>query len=240
MNFFRCLFMIASLLLVSCKKEQVILDEVVELHVLPKWNNDLIHLDSSYEISTNLKIRFTEIKFYWSDLKLNENKNISVAFFDQRKNSSLLWKGQKDFELLSSFTGKFGIDSLTNHSDPSAFELTNPLNILTANDMHWSWNPGYIFLKIQAQVDTVGQGNFNHFIDYHIGKDVNYLALGNVPIKWTKVGGLNRGEICLAANLWFNSIDVLTENKCHSAVDEMPLSSKIAVNFIQSITACHE
>jgi hypothetical protein len=56
---------------------------------------------------------------------------------------------------------------MLNHGDASL--RTYPLDVDA--DMYWSWNPGYIFLKIDGQVERVsGWSAFS----YHIGGDANF------------------------------------------------------------------
>ncbi len=51
-----------------------------------------------------------------------------------------------------------------NHGDPSA--RMAPLDV--DSDMYWSWNPNYIFLKIEGQ--AIAEGKARSFF-YHVGED---------------------------------------------------------------------
>lgn len=71
-----------------------------------------------------------------------------------------------------------GLDSTTNHQDPTTLAQDHPLNV---PEMHWVWNPerGYIFVKFEGQIDTaaVGQPAAWVPIEVHITTDAWYTPL---------------------------------------------------------------
>lgn len=82
-----------------------------------------------------------------------------------------------------------GVDSLSNHADPALWPNDHPLSVLVGGVMHWSWNSGYIFIKVEGEYDEIS-GTRAGF-SYHIGRDdlkVNVQHLGttlnlNSPLK---------------------------------------------------------
>lgn len=66
-----------------------------------------------------------------------------------------------------------GIDSATNHGDPSIYPLDDPLGPQFPN-MHWGWDFGYIFLRIDGLVDRDMNGSLESIIQMHLGLD-DYL-----------------------------------------------------------------
>jgi hypothetical protein len=75
-----------------------------------------------------------------------------------------------------------GIDSIRNHSDPTLNPAGHPL-ALTFPSMHWSWNTGYIFMRVEGEADTTAaQTGINVAFEYHIGGD-NFLREVSVPIE---------------------------------------------------------
>lgn len=57
-----------------------------------------------------------------------------------------------------------------NHSDAS--EMSRPLDV--DSDMYWSWNPGYVFVKFEGQVES-GTGREGFF--FHVGEDARFASL---------------------------------------------------------------
>lgn len=83
-----------------------------------------------------------------------------------------------------------------NHGDPSA--RLSPLDV--DSDMYWSWNPNYIFLKVEgrAQVDGASKRFF-----YHVGGDARAAKVHlHVPFK-VAAGQPARAELVLDVNRLF-------------------------------------
>ena len=141
------------------------------------------------------------------------------------------------------FSCGIGVPSSLNHNDPSAFPSSSPLNIAIANDMHWSWSPGYIFIKIEARADTIPDAidNFNHFLVYHIGKDENFQTFNIPSISWTNVSAtLKQLNLKLDMKMLFentsNPVDLTTEYTTHSNASQQTVTDKIRQNFVASIS----
>jgi len=62
-----------------------------------------------------------------------------------------------------------GVDSLSNHADPALWPNDHPLSVLVGGVMHWSWNSGYIFIKVEGDYDDVGGARAG--FSYHLGRD---------------------------------------------------------------------
>lgn len=62
-----------------------------------------------------------------------------------------------------------GVDSSSNHADPSIWPNNHPLGVLIGGVMHWSWNSGYIFIKVEGDYDDVGGARAG--FSYHLGRD---------------------------------------------------------------------
>ena len=67
-----------------------------------------------------------------------------------------------------------GVDSVANHADPASWPSTNALSSNNPDHAHWSWNSGYIFIKVEGLVDTTANmtGTANAPFIYHIGMDM--------------------------------------------------------------------
>lgn len=68
-------------------------------------------------------------------------------------------------------TFDIGIDSVANHSDPTTFPATSPLNPAHPRYQHWAWNTGYIFVKFEGDCDTSNTGIAGTAFFYHLGLD---------------------------------------------------------------------
>lgn len=68
-----------------------------------------------------------------------------------------------------------GVDSVTNSQTEEDFttrseDPNDPLG-LQSPQMHWSWNNGYKFIRIDGRVDTDGDGTPDEIMSFHLGNN---------------------------------------------------------------------
>lgn len=242
------LFLVGFLTLYACKEKNAtpIAPVVDELSVTmqPMFGTSFLALDQPYSSPEGYLVQFTDIKCYFTTLKNGSSSLCQAALFDYRTTGKTVFKAEGLPSSYPSLTAFLGVDSSQNHLDPSTFPNTNPLNITLANDMHWDWNPGYIFLKIEAKVDTIpadGIDQFNHFVVFHIGTDLfrqslsfsnlNWVAtsahLYTLPLKVDMQQFLQNGA---------TSINLKTEYTSHSSAGQEALSLKVIQQFKNAIS----
>lgn len=243
------LVLLSFALLFSCKKEKIKATDpevIFELHLQPYYGEQPFQLDSAYILPNGQLVKISNIRFYASNYSFSNGMNIKTTLYNLKENGTTLLSTHQDISAAASVNFYFGIDSVTNHSDPSVYGLDDPLNILNANDMHWSWNPGYIFLVVQGIGDTTGTGTlFNQPVLFHIGKDYNYRLISAENLQWsigiTSSGNkLIKAVLCLKMNELFENINLKTQNMCHSDVEEQALSLQIGTAFVSGIKKCDE
>jgi hypothetical protein len=231
----------------SCKKKK---DDVVDTPVVqqsrlslrPVFGSENVVLDSVYTMSNGYKIEFLEVKAYFTGIQHQGSLLKDAALFNFRETGTLVFQANQVVSNPSSIQLGIGVPSSINHNDPSTFPNTNPLNIAIANDMHWDWNPGYIFFKIEAKVDTLVDGvtNCNHNLVYHVGTDEYFTNIAIMNLNWSAVSStVNEAWLKLDLKNFFenpsNAIDVKTEFTTHSMASQSALTEKARLNFIGSI-----
>jgi len=248
MRYYVLLSLISLTFLYSCKKKNPAPDPVVnylEINMLPVYGgngNDPLLLDSIYTTPEGYKIKFTDIKCYFTLLKNGSKSLTQAAYFDLREKGNQVLRVAGDYTLFSSLQGIIGVDSSINHDDPSAFPNESPLNISNAGPMHWGWNTGYIFFNIEGKADTIidGVNNLNHSFSFHIGTD-NYARSFNFSnLVWTPSES-NTHVTQWKLNLYnflhgINPVDLKTEFLTHTAAGQQTLTEKVTSNFSQSIS----
>ncbi|WP_300663108.1 MbnP family protein [Fluviicola sp.] len=247
-------FSILALLIViafsSCKKKKEEKPEdspVVQqsrLSLKPMFDLELLYLDSVYTMSNGYKIRFLELKAYFTNIESGGSVLKDAALFDFRTSGNRVFQADQVVANPSSIQFGIGVPASVNHNDPSTFPNNNPLNIAIANDMHWDWNPGYIFFKVEAKVDTIVDGitNCDHSLVYHVGTDSFYTTKSVSNLHWTQIAsGLNEAWLKLDLKNFFenngNEINVKTEFTTHSMASQSVLTEKARQNFAASISA---
>ena len=239
---------VASLMLLACKKEkeEAPVEETaqLEMRLFPMFQSDTLELDSTITLSSGFKMQVTDIKCYFYGLQNNGKQVIQAALFDYRDRGMQVFNTPGSYLDFASLSGILGVDTSVNHDDPAAFANSNPLNIANAGDMHWGWNPGYIFIKFEAKADTIPDGNdvFNHYLVYHIGTD-NYLSNISFPtVNWQMITNkLHRAQLRLQVEAIFENattpIDIRSEYMTHSGSGVEALTEKFRSNFVQALSA---
>lgn len=231
----------------ACKEDQVTppLPPVNELAVTvqPVYGGETLWLDSTYVTSEGYKVRFTDLKFYLENIRSGSNLLKDVALFDYRERGIHLLRvigNAVDFPTLDA---NIGVDASINHNDPVGFDPASALYISNANDMHWDWNPGYIFFKVEAKVDTLDNGieEFNHNVVFHIGLDENLKTLSISNMQWQDQGDVQILPLKLDLLAFLGSgpdaIDLKDEYTSHSAPGQEVLTAKAASNFQSALSS---
>lgn len=125
-------------------------------------------------------------------------------------------------------------DSATNHADPSA--ASGDLAPQSPS-MHWSWNTGYIFVKIEGQYadSTDKTGTPVHNFAYHVGMDnmVRNVSLGHEFTVQRNVSN----EVMVMVNhaAVFETIDFSQDTLTHT-MNNMPLAMEVANNLVNAFS----
>ncbi len=236
------LFVFSLLAVLSCKKKKdeapkTIEMETIRIEVSPKFGVSALHLDSVYQTPEGYDVKFTDIIFYVTSLKNGNSVLSNAALFDLRATGNLLLETNANHANFNQIQGFLGVESTLNHADPSAFPTNSPLNIMNANTMHWGWNPGYIFFKIEAKLDTINDGNplFDHQIAFHVGTDNAIQNMASSNLTWSLSGGKYVNTWTLDMLTFLNngvqSIDLKTENFTHSGTGSEVLTQKVSDMF---------
>ncbi|MBX7152312.1 hypothetical protein K1X84_11760 [bacterium] len=181
------------------------------------------------------KFNISDFRYYISNIVLKREDNTTYAISGK---VVLAGPTQHTYELgevpsgdYTGFSFMLGLDSTTNHSDPTLRDATDPLAIQSPS-IHWSWNSGYIFCKIEGLVDTTaaanGSADYDYF--YHVGTDALKRTIEFNDAPFTVGSGEN--EIGLEFDLLtiLTNVNMRTENETHT-FNDLPLATKIADNW---------
>ncbi|MFZ9029040.1 MAG: MbnP family protein [Crocinitomicaceae bacterium] len=240
--------LILAVALVSCKDDTV--EECPEpsakylsLTVNPEFNGQELQLDQTVTTSEGYLVQFIELKCYLEDIKSGSDLLIDAGLFDYRARGVNVFRTEGDPSKFDSINCNLGVQHSLNHSDPTLFPTNSALNIINANDMHWDWNPGYIFVKVEARVDTIPDAieNFDHNIVYHIGGDINRQDLSFNNLQWNLVSENEyQLDFKLDMSTFLNdgnqSLDLKTEFMSHTAPGQEALSLKVMELFKSALS----
>ncbi len=242
--------LVAFLLFTSCKKDEKEVTptptnttQTLDFH----WHTNVDTLDVAYGVefrtASGRKFNISDLRYYVSNFVLIKKDGTSYPI---PETVFLINPNNRDYSLgkvpvgeYKGFTFQFGIDSARNHMDPTTYSASNPLSIQSPN-IHWDWNPGYIFLKLEGKVDTTaaanGTANFDYF--YHVGLDANRKTVDFSNSPFTIVSGSDK-EIHFEFDLLkaLANVDMRIENATHSmgpGMEGMQLATKIANNMVDA------
>lgn len=184
MKYFALLFAVSSCLtVIGCSNEDTPLQPVatdssallktVTVRFAPRFGDAPLTYDTPYINAAGDTVRFTTIRFYVSEASLIDTNGIghpmsglSLVDFSEPTNSDgsvdVVLKAMPGFYRGIMFS--IGVPVADNHKDAA----TQTLPLGPNSGMYWSWNPGYIFHKVEGTVDSAGTQK--PFL-YHIGED---------------------------------------------------------------------
>jgi hypothetical protein len=240
-------FLTALILLMSAckdkKKEDEIIQPQVEIVIDAMYGYQFLSTDSTvFTTEEGYDVKLREMKIILTDIRNGNNLLSPAAIYSSKKGRALL-KTNGTSANFGNLSFNIGVDATLNHSDPAAFPNDHALNILNASDMHWSWNPGYIFFKVEMIADTLDDGvkNFNHVVTYHVGMDDCFQQKQITGLNWNSVGN-NIEQLRLKVDIkrllqnGTSVVDIKTESATHSAPENLPLSIKLSENFKAALT----
>jgi hypothetical protein len=210
-------------------------EQMLSFHMHTNVGNKKAYYDSVYTDATGRKFNLTDFRYYISNIILIKNDNSEYPLTGK---VLLVNPNENEYDLakvpVGSYKGfKFslGLDSATNHKDPATYPSSDPLSIQTPS-IHWSWNSGYIFIKIEGNCDTTlaANGPVNYPFFFHCGLDINRRIIDFSSDAFTVTSGqdLELGVIFDVLDV-LNNVDLRTENATHT-MDNMPLATKIVNN----------
>lgn len=230
----------------SDKKETFPLTVKFELsnaNQISALNETLLH-ENNYRYLINLfKVYFHKIHLHTS---AGDSVQIStIRLIDFQNSGSLVFESPiRESGSFFKISGFIGIPTELNGTnnpnfDPSIYEIDSPLNL--NNNMYWTWNTGYIFLKMEGKADTSINGNnplnFNWF--YHVGLDTNYTYF--TKSYSFQFDNTKKQELVFKVDLatlfsvqGADGVDIKTEPASHTT-DQFALAQKIMRRFVESL-----
>jgi len=220
----------------SCDKDTE--ETLVELKVNFTPGGNLFDPAAVYTIN-GTAVQFNALRFYLSGLTLEDiagNPVSTDAYVLAQPNDAAYALGSVPPQAYTALTFDVGIDSVTNHLDPTQYASSNPLAPQSPN-MHWSWTSGYIFVRIDGIYDADGDGtpDSGSGFEVHLGSD-NFLSSVRLPGTYTAE---EEGTLTITLNYdplaLFTDVDFPTVNTTHT-MDNMPMAMQVRNNMAAAFT----
>ncbi len=215
------------------------------------WHNQLGDLPVAYnlafETENGRQFSLSGCHYYVSNIVLIQEDGTELPIGDT---VFLVSPAERDYELGMVPTGNYkgfkfmlGVDSLRNHADPTLQPVGSPLAVQTPS-MHWSWNSGYLFFRLEGMVDSTATSDQapNKEFSYHVGTDALSRQIDFSTSAFSvsgKEGDENEIGIIFDILKVLEDIDLTTEFSSHT-FDNLPLATKIADSWQDAITVEEE
>ncbi|TVR77052.1 MAG: hypothetical protein EA412_12245 [Chitinophagaceae bacterium] len=184
-NILKIVFMLMPLLfiLTACDKDEDEKDELQEVnfHIHTNFGHQELKINHDYFIDDR-KIVFDHVAYYLSEFTLHREGGEDVILDDTYllvTHDEMNYKGQKvepgnysGYSFVVGVPANKNTDEGADAKDPSEYEEGHPLGFHSPS-MHWSWNTGYIFVRIDGQVDVseAKDGSQMESLTIHLGTD---------------------------------------------------------------------
>lgn len=205
------------------------------------WNfgSTPFSLDSLYHDDMGHVVRFDEIRFYCGNpVFLGEFGDTLYTFPDNHHlvsaadGATIRTIGEVDAHL-HTLDLTLGLDSATNHTDPSI--SPEPLNDFL---LWWGWATGRVFLRVLGKVDSNGDGSINGLdndISYDVGRDQLLRHRLSTIETDANVGGTVIIDLNMDVQRLIQGIDMVADPVTHTDDDPL-LAQTLMENLVESIT----
>jgi hypothetical protein len=136
-----------------------------------------------------------------------------------------------DVSTLNTFSFFIGVSPEINTQDEATYLSRPEEDPLSIKDvpMHWNWNTGYRFVRIDGQVDTDGDGVVDAPIAYHLGTEAMRIGITYSPER-ALVEGSNTLLFDFDLGLLFTGIDISENTTTHTG-NNLPLAQQVRDNI---------
>lgn len=129
----------------------------------------------------------------------------------------------------TSLSFRIGIVGLDNRVDASQVPATHALAKQTDKNNHWNWANGYIYLRLDGEVDTDGDGSVDEVWETHIGKE-NFSRVVTLSTDFTlDVDTGNELDLIVDYQHFISTLNLSdpAERLSHTG-DNIPVANKVA------------
>lgn len=131
-----------------------------------------------------------------------------------------------------------GVDPDQNNEDPANYASDHPLSI--DNKMHWTWNSGYIFIKLEGKIDSVPNGNndLSQIFLYHLGTNPLYRELSfDHDFSIVSGNGFTYNLQLDMDKVFYSDSDTLDarNESTTQTMDDYPLAERVTNLFVNAI-----
>lgn len=186
---------------------------------------------TTYEIDGQ-QVQIDIMQFYMSGIKLTDadgNETFAESYNVISATNNNVDLGNVDIGSGYDFAFNVGVDATTNGQTEEDFSTRPAGDPLGMQDppMHWNWNSGYKFLRIDGSINGTG-------FKYHIGSDAQLVNLNIADAIDIEDGGSSINVRVDIAG-FFRGIDVAAAESTMT-MDNLPLATQVVANYTEAFS----
>jgi hypothetical protein len=212
-----------GLVLISC--DPVEKDNTLSLQFNLKAGTAPLVYNTNYLVDT-LTVQYTDVRFYISQPAFSSGPDVIAfndAYFlgDGSHANNIFVVGDVGKRTIDGIAFGYGVDPSRNtqagaNAQPAyAYPTDHPLS--ASNNMYWSWNPGYIWMKLEGRMDVNDDGDFNdanEVFSIHTGINAAYRFISRTFI-FTMNDAPKTIQVDMDVNQFFNGYDLINNPFAH-------------------------
>ncbi len=206
-----------------------------------KFGDDDFALNQNFTTDNGEVVKFTLATYYLSKPAIMDDAGgmtmLDPEYYIIRPDVMMSKMGSIEPGHAHMFNVSIGLDEATNTEDgtsgvqPTDFSDANHPLAPQPEGMYWSWASGYIFVKIEGEVDNDGDGTFDNTFKYHLG--TNDFRKDRSTMLHSDVAAGDTVAVTMTVDYkeFFNGVDLETEILTMSMGDARPLGVKMMNQF---------
>jgi hypothetical protein len=214
----------------------------VFLDVDIRVGSELFDASQTYTIN-GVAVEFEAVRFFLSDLAATQIAAGETAITDEtsfhQPNDDAQFAGTISSGSYDEITINLGVPASKNNADPTQYTRDEALSVEKSPSIHWGWDTGYMFVRIDGFYDSDGDGAVDTDFELHLGKNDYYTPFA-VPYSFEAAAdepvtlSLDFDLTMLFDGLdWPSAVD---NNTSHTA-DNIPLTEAIFANVNKAFAA---
>jgi len=127
----------------------------------------------------------------------------------------------------TSLSFRVGIVGMDNRVDPTQFPASHPMAKQTDFNNHWSWASGYIYLRMDGEVDTDDDGTMDTNWEAHIGRDASSRVV-TLNTDFTITEMANELHVMVDYQHFIETLDLTNpQEQVTHGMDNPPMAAKV-------------
>lgn len=243
------LLLLPAFLLVfqACKKDETPEIKQGDIHFQFNYTVDgeAFNTGQNYMIN-GVAVNFEFAHFYIGGIKFHPEDGEHIAVEDTY---FLVTPDNNEFHVATLDEGHYhmanfvvGVEDVENaqtEADFTSRSASDPLGMQTPS-MHWGWNGGYRYIRIDGMVDTDGDGEPESSLAFHLGNfdAFDFLSNQSLEIQKDLAEGNNHVNFKFDLAKLFAGIDLKTEHSTHVFNNE-DLAKRFHTNLATAFSVHH-